>query len=162
MNRFGFVEPYVTLEIAKQMKDLGFHEYTLTGYKKIQGSGENDEDWTIVSEEGVERDWNGSSNEGEEVYSRPTQALALLWLRKMYLYHLYVELDENDMFYYTVLNLSLSNDKESPNYYWSSIDVDYDEDDTENGYYSEPEEAIMAGLKRLLDIVEYKRQKGIL
>ena len=78
----------VSFEQAKLLKSLGF-DWQCTGYYKIDGNG------MFYSD-------RENYNEREEYYSRPTVALALMWLREVKGIHMYVIMEPSSpLHYYT-------------------------------------------------------------
>lgn len=99
-------EDYVSFETAKLLKEKGFDEFCRTSYgpSYLHNGVEIDEDEEfelkcegkeneIEIEEGgtVYAFWNQNHSNDEHVYSRPTLAFVMQWLREVYNLHISID-----------------------------------------------------------------------
>lgn len=83
-------EDYVSFEIAKLLKEKGFHELCHYNYHCYGFFYQH-----------KEKDYNGKNYEklNSEWYSAPSLAMAMAWLREKYKLNIIISVDDLDWFY---------------------------------------------------------------
>jgi hypothetical protein len=134
----NITEDYVSFEVAKLLKEKGFHEPCIATYNSTTKNFQVEEiyeDWTIH--------WKGC-------ISVPTQQMAMKWLREVY--HIEINI---------TFGFPFIDGKQQYKYFWSIVRVcdnhlEYPMDDPNSAYYNEEmadsfEEAVEAALKYSLE-----------
>lgn len=81
IKNYGLSDSYVSIEVAKKLKAVGFREYC-NRYLNI-------DKWGTGGGSALENDFN--SNPNDQTYSQPTIGLVLKWLREVHFIHIFVD-----------------------------------------------------------------------
>lgn len=128
-------EQYVSFETAKMLKEIGFEANVSSRYIKEEP---DDEDWCF-SDLGIRRD---DYNTYLDSVTCPTQALAARWLREAHNFHVYSTYDYSvPKWFYVIQHFD---------------NISYYEDFISDSKYSNSEEAMEAGLQRVIEIIKNK------
>lgn len=129
-------EAYVSYEVAKLLKEKGFNIPITTACHKIYNDDRPDTSMWVSS---ALEDWNDISEENNvaKVYSCPTQALAMRWLREVHnLYIVIFPESDIEVFYIKGFNFDI----------WTPVGNEYDRKN-----YKTYEEACEAAIKYCLE-----------
>jgi len=121
----NITEDYCSYEVAKLLKEKGFHEPCIATYNSTTKNFQVEEiyeDWTVH--------W-------KDYISAPTHQMALKWLREVYGLHIWVDYSRLDC-----------NEKQP--YLWNIVETKIDGDYWEGTYNKSPKNAVESALNYTL------------
>lgn len=128
-------EYYVSLEVAKLLKEVGF-DYKVRLYYEHNGKlkGKNSGSFINFNSSTI---WENNGNTDRQLYSAPTLEVAQRWLREIHHFHITTTPD----------------DVEFETWGWTIFTSNYVKYNTYCQGYSTYEEAQEAGIKKALEII---------
>lgn len=140
-------EQFVSLKTAKKLREVGF-DWRCGGYIT------NPSEENYITTATIRFNWNEDQSDGLECYSRPTQAMAMRWLRdiKGLIINIVYGVDDDLESGYCVYVIELDNISSS------GIPFSYQVfPSTESHFYKSYEDAAEDGIQSALTMINFKK-----
>ena len=146
-------EYYVSLEVAKLLKEAGF-DWECTHYYSVNTLHEPNNGFIHIYKQ-YEALFYDHNRTKMPVYSAPTLEVAQRWLRKVKNYYVNVDVDCDSVeVFYTARYLFHNGDNYNASYIWEDTGMNNDVKHRRfRRFFDNYEEALEAGIKKALEII---------